>query len=62
MPPKLMPSLQNPFEENRWNPPEDNGELGNPARCVGSISPPTLSFTEEPPKSPKKFNNMSMKL
>lgn len=25
----LMPSLENPFEENRQNPPEEEGELGN---------------------------------
>lgn len=47
------------FEENWWNPPEDEGELGNPARCVGSMPPPTSPFTEEPPKPPRKFNKCS---
>lgn len=40
------------FEDSSWNPPEEEGELGNSLGSVCSRSTP--SRTSEPPKSPTK--------
>lgn len=50
--------LYSPFEENWQNPPEEEGELGNPSRCFESVSPTTSSCSLVPPKSPGKIRKM----
>lgn len=44
------------FEENWRNPPEEDGELGDPARFLELASPPTSPLAEGPPKSPNSKN------
>lgn len=42
------------FEENWRNPPEEDGELGNLAWFLELPSLPTSPLAEDPPKSPNK--------
>lgn len=44
------------FEENWRNPPEEDGELGDPARFLELPSLPTSPLAEGPPKSPNGKN------
>lgn len=59
-----MSLFNSPFEEEKLtrNPPEVDGELGDPAPCFfGSLSTSTSLSTLERPKSPnipKKKNNV----
>lgn len=48
-----MSSLHSPFlNKTDGNPPEEDGELGNPDSAFECTSPPTPSCSAEPPKSP----------